>query len=212
MGYRLGIDCDGVLFDFNSAYARVLEKVSGKKCLLRPGEQPTCWDWPTKYGFSKGDDHAAWREIKGDPIFWSGLAPTVEARSATLMLNKLYGAGHDVYFITNRPGIAPHMQTVMALMALGIDMPQVLVTEDKGPVVKGLKLTHFIDDKPDNVFEAKEASSDCSVFMLATNYNKAEQAKAKAKDIVIVATLREFFEALAREENSEGIKSAVLSS
>lgn len=202
MNFRLGVDCDGVIFDFTSAYARMLEKVSGKTCTLTPGTEPHCWNWATEYGFDKGDDSKAWREIKKDPQFWATLAPKQEAAQAIAALNNIYRAGHEVYFITNRPGIAPHAQTIIALGLLGMEIPQVLVSEDKGPVAKGLKLTHFIDDKIENCEEvAQDAAPGCRVFCLTTNYNKNHEFNPKL-NIIRVGTLLEFFTALAFEETN----------
>lgn len=205
MSYKVGFDVDGVLADFTSGYIAKLEK-SGRRCTLGEGQDPHCWNWPVEYGFTKEDDDAAWRDIKQDPLFWASLKPMLEAHPAISVLKEMYNAGHEVYFITNRMGIGPHMQTVMFLSALGMPLPQVIICEKKGPLAEGLALTHFIDDKFENVCDVAAYTLDkktklptCKVFLLNKAYNK-DKLLPLTLGIIRVDTLKEFFLSLAFEE------------
>lgn len=209
--FRLGVDLDGVLADFTTSYNNMLRRVSGKNDAgLKPGEEPTCWFWATEYGFTKDEDAAAWAEIKRDPFFWYKLGRYLDAREAVAVLNQMFAAGHEVYFITNRPGIHPQMQSIMWLVETGMQLPQVCCQSgkhpDKGPLIKGLQLTHFIDDKPENCFDAKEHSPETEVFMLRKPYQSAAHIqRAEALGIHIIPSIRDFFEYLSREEKAHAL-------
>lgn len=203
---KIGVDCDGVLFDFTSAYVRKLEAVSGKRCTLPRGQEPHCWDWPKEYGFDAGDDDKAWESIRGDVYFWATLAPMIEAPQACNVLHNLYMQGHEVYFITHRMGQAPHAQTLTALRLLGIEMPQVIVAQKKGPLAEGLDLTHFIDDKFENVCDVAAYTTDrktgehtCKVYLLNKPYNTKKDLP-ESLGIIRVDTIKEMFEAMVSEE------------
>lgn len=204
MMFKIGVDCDGVLMDFTSGYTRKLEGVSGKKCTLTKGTEPHCWGWPTEYGFSEEDDDAAWASIKKDQYFWATLPPTMEAPMACGVLNGLYLAGHEVYFITHRMGLAVHAQTMVSLRMLGIELPQVLVTGNKGPIAQGLGLTHFIDDKFENCCDvAAFTKGACKVFLLNKAYNTKKELP-ESLGIIRVDTIKEFFDSMAFEEVNSG--------
>lgn len=208
---RIGLDIDGVLADFTSAYISVLEHVSGKKSTLKPGEDVSCWFFETTVGFDAEDVTKAWKAITADPLFWTKLRPMVETESALVTFNKVYQSGHEVYFITNRPGIAPHTQTMVWLMAHGFPTPTVLMSPEvnkqsmKGHVAKGLSLTHFIDDKPENCWAVKAAAPDCLVALYSRRYNEAQHFESHAMGIHIVKTVREFFDLIQSEERANAI-------
>lgn len=221
---KLGVDVDGVLADFNRGYLSILEHVSGgKKCeLSTSGAEPNCWHWPERYGYTKAHADEAWRVIKASPMFWASLPPYLETEAVISTLRELYAHEHEVYFITNRMGLHPHAQTLGWLMNQGFPLPTVLVSEDKGPIAKGLKLTHFIDDKPENCWEVDEEcntielsdgtrqrlkDAPCRVFMLKRAWNDHQRIveEASERGITIVPTLRHFFEELAHEEGTIAI-------
>lgn len=203
--FKLGVDVDGVLADFTRGYLAALKTVTnGQECELHTTKaDPKCWNWPVEYGYTKADESAAWKLIKSDPLFWFSLPSNFEAPLALDVLREIYASGHEVYFITNRMGIHPHVQTYGWLMKYGYPNPQVLVSEDKGPIAKGLKLTHFIDDKPSNTYEVAVASPSTKVFLLKKNWNDHEDVRiaCKSMGIEIITSLKEFFDIIAAEEN-----------
>lgn len=204
----LGIDLDGVMADFTSGYVRKLVEVCGKDLL--GDQEPPCWYWPKEVGYTEEEDAAAWKSIKNDRKFWATLRPTLQAVQALNILGNAYMEGHSVYFLTDRPGINTHHQSMAWLMNNGYGaFPQVLVTADKGPVAKGLKLTHLIDDKIENCEQVAAATlkpnslekPTCRVFCLTTRYNKDHQF-LDVLNITRVNSLEEFFKTLAFEETN----------
>lgn len=205
----LGFDIDGVLADFTSGYRAALTAVSGRECGLAKGDDPPCWDWATEVGHTKEEDKAAWKLMLSDPEFWFRLSPTLEAAQALAMLTLAYTEGHTTYFITNRMGVNPHIQTLGWLAQHGMAYPQVIVQAkaNKGELAYALKLTHFIDDKPENCFDVKQAHPACEVYLLKKRYNDtAEYRDLAAKyGITIITTIREFFESIAAQENAHAL-------
>lgn len=204
MMLRLGIDLDGCLADFEYGYLLKLQAASGGNLLLPFGEDPPCWDWATEVGYTREQDARAWDSIKGDAMFWATLRPMLGAQKALTVLAQLYHEGHEVYFITNRPGVASHMQSMVWLINMGFPTPTVLIAENKGPVVAGLKLTHFLDDKPSNLESALAEAPECKLFLLSHRYNEGEQPELAAKGVRVIKKLQEFFQGLVIDEVIEG--------
>lgn len=209
--FIIGFDIDGCLADFTSSYIAVLERVSGKKSTLEPGADPPCWHFETEVGFNKADVTKAWEVIKQDQTFWFNLRPMLETKAALDALQQGMLEGHEVYFITNRMGVNPYMQTASWLIRYGFGMPAVLLSPEvkrqsmKGYVAKGLQLTHFIDDKPENCVAVKEQLPECTVALLSKRYNEPNQFELGLKGIKTVTTLLEFFQLLIAEEQASAI-------
>ena len=205
----IGVDVDGVLADFTESYNKILSRLHGEDLLK--GEDPPCWYWPTAIGYTAEHDAQAWKEIKESPDFWARLRPTLEAAPTLIGLSHSYANGHNVYFLTDRMGIAPHMQTAAWLMAHGYaGPPQVLLTcavKDKegksvgvkGHAAKALALTHFIDDKPENCIDVKLMNPLCRVAMLSKRYNRLQHELVQAAGVEVTTTINEFFRSIGRE-------------
>lgn len=180
---RFGIDCDGVLAVFDQAYAKVLIEVTGKDRFPCHPYEPPCWDWCEPLGYSKDDENKAWDFIKQSPRFWRDLPAYEDTEAVIMRLNFLMLAGHEVYFITNRLGNKPKLQTELFLTQRGMALPTVLVTSDKGPVIKGLKIDAFIDDKPSNCVDAAAARAETQVFLLDRPWNQEGKVGLRVKSV-----------------------------
>jgi 5'(3')-deoxyribonucleotidase len=218
--FKIGFDLDGVVADFNQSFIKRLEKVSGKTSTLPHTEEPPCWAYPTAIGFSEEDERAAWNSVKNDPGFWLTLDPLFEAQQALSVLSTMYNVGHEVYFMTTRMGVHPHLQSMTWLELNGFPNASVLISSNKGPVAQGLALTHFIDDKPENCFDVdaacnptiefagtktKEIKTKVYLFRRKWNdYPKYMEPAAEA-GITVVTSLRDFFEHLIKEESVNAI-------
>lgn len=177
---KLGIDIDGVLADFNSAYIDLCIKIAGRDLFpARPFEIP-CWSYPEFYGYTKEEVGKVWKHINEAEYFWQKLPayPGTEG-----VMRQLYQARHShaYYFITTRPGQSAKYQTEewledrMYADSWGFDYftPTVLISAKKGPIALGLDLDAFIDDKVENCVDvATYCGLGCKVYMLNQPWNR----------------------------------------
>lgn len=174
----VGIDLDGCLADFTTAYAELLIFVSGRD-LLPPGWRtdprfPSTWFWERAAGYTPEEESEVWQEhILKPGTFWQSLDLLPDAKSAIKQLNRLSMQGHDIYFLTHRMGKHAKLQTERWLYEHGMSYPTVLLTGDKAPVIASLKLDFYIDDKPDNLIEASRVMSS-GLYVMDAPYNWQE--------------------------------------
>ncbi len=165
---RLGLDLDGVLFDFNTAFCKLLSAKFDAKMPMPSADWPEQWDYPTLGGYiTKDQDREVWRSIcRGEEKnFWLNL-PYYDHSAA------LIAAGNDraqeVYYITSRCGSQRLWESTQAVEELleearlnsfvfTDDTPTVIPVDNhlnKLPIINALNLTHYIDDRPDTMLEA----------------------------------------------------------
>lgn len=178
---RIAYDLDGVLANFADPWAA---RVTARTGILFPRacpQWPTLWDWDKSalrsHGYS--DEEARnilsdiWDEVKEDPNFWGHLPAMWGTYSLLQELTDIARAGHQVYFITSRPGRWAKHQSEQWLRQSGFDaIPTVLISFDKGLLAEGLKLDIFVDDKPENVLDVAMARPSCKTFVLDWAYNR----------------------------------------
>lgn len=162
------MDLDGVLFDFNTAFCKLLNEEFGAKLPMPSAEWPEQWDYPTIGGYiTKDQDRQMWKAICSGQIknFWTNLPYYSHSTD-------LIAAGNDkareVYYITSRCGpdrLAESTQAVEELLEearlnsfVFNDGPVSVIPVDnhlnKLPIINALNLTHYIDDRPDTMLEA----------------------------------------------------------
>jgi uncharacterized HAD superfamily protein len=203
MKYKLGIDIDGVLAEFNNGFAKVLRETAGRDLLPKDCSNPPVWDWPQHYGYSKEEVSTAWAEVSRGGTFWNDLGVVKGSESFCQDLPAC--PDDEVYFITARMGLNVKLQTEDWLEFHQLaHNPTVLIAYDKGPLAKSLRLTHFIDDKAGNCSDVLVSSPETHVFLLDRNYNRPEQAGLRilaAKDkatFQVITDVSEFIDALQR--------------
>lgn len=177
---RFGIDCDGVLANFNRSYAHVLYHVTDKWLFpwtptQEPGDEHiTVWDWDLHYGYSKIEVSTTWNYINDRPDFWSTLDELPDCKVLRDLMPEL-AINHEVYFITARPGPTTKWQTEDWLIR-HLDVcftPTVLITKEKGPVARALELDVFVDDKLQNVQDVRYWNGDDThAYLLDRAYNQ----------------------------------------
>lgn len=184
---------DGILANFSVGYAAILTKLTGVEFPDYSKEHPKVWYWERAAGVEKNRENIAWEEIKADTTFWLNL-PAHEGADEFLFGLKTYlDADDDIYFITNRMGLNVKWQTETWLKYHGYDRPTVLISKEKAECCKALALTHYIDDKQENVVDCVKNSPQTKTFMLAMPYNN-EVAGAKR-----ITSLLEFLDEITRK-------------
>lgn len=189
----IGVDLDGVVCDFNRGYRKALIDASGRDLFI--GEtDPPCWNYAQAYGYSKDEDTAAWKHMTASSTFWASLRPLPGVADFLFALDastRFDTPPARVYFITSRPGIDAKGQSERWLQSMGYECPTVLIVGvragdvDKGLLASALGLTHFIDDKPENVLAVKGTrGSACQVYCPQRRYNEREQPWLRAKGVV----------------------------
>ena len=142
------IDLDGVLANFNTAFARLLDP-EGTIIPVQKGTWPEVWSWPQQY-FPRDFIDEAWERVKDSPFFWRDLGEFRWTKPVlTLLGKKQRMLGDEVYFVTARPGTRVKAQTELWLRARGYRNPTVIVvTKKKWGVVNDLAADVVVDDKP----------------------------------------------------------------
>jgi uncharacterized HAD superfamily protein len=145
---NIGVDVDGVLADFTSKARQVLKNIYG-----RPSDDTAQTGWGfDSLGITKAEENKMWRYIDDYPNWWLELEPLPETNLLSPLCHD-----HKVIFISNRkPGTGKPIEEQTAKWLTyhyHIQHPTVLLSDDKGPLCKALKIDHFIDDRDKNVIE-----------------------------------------------------------
>lgn len=206
-----GVDIDGVLADFNSGFISLIKEMTGKELPKVSSTYPAVWNYHREdsLGVNKvtnKEETAVWERIKAGG-FWRSLDITKDGRDALSWLNMMRYEGHQIYFITSRPGVYAKYLTEDWLSQYGYRNPTVLVVQSdraKGQLAAGLGFDVFIDDKPNNCLEVAVFSK-AAVFLVNQPYNQGDVFKnmSGADDIVRVDS------ALEALERSIGSKNGV---
>lgn len=179
---RIGVDLDGCLVDFITSYKALIIKTTGIDLFPKDREWDS-WNFEKEAGYNNKDHlNKVWDTINKSETFWQDLEAYTETDE---ILAQLYGralAGDDVYFITTRPSTGKHtakaqtedwLRHITWNTGMEAFIPTVIVTADKGPIAAALELTHFIDDKWENVRDVKDAALDCKIYLLDRPWNRA---------------------------------------
>lgn len=146
---KIGVDIDGVVADFVSAYSELINKTAGLNLQPQSDTYPTEWYYERAAGLTKKDENTVWNHIRTTG-FWGTLHALPGAVDALTRLWKLERE-HDIYFITSRPGTRAKWLTQQWLSWHGFANATVLLANDKGSIAKGLELDVMIEDKPENL-------------------------------------------------------------
>lgn len=192
----LGIDCDGVLADFNSAFIDRVIAVTGRDLFPpRPFDIPT-WNYPEWYSYTRQEVSDVWEDIKRDPLFWATLPVYPDTTQALRRLETLAYNGADVYFITARPGVRAKAQTEEWLQASGYShqLPTVLVASEKGLCATALGLDVYLDDRWENAVDV--AYTPTRTFLLNRPWNMHPVEYADEFEIQRVDNVLAFLDAI----------------
>lgn len=175
---KIGIDVDGVLANFNESYIELIKKETGIALPKPDATYPDQWHYERAGGVTREQENRIWEEIKSTQ-FWGTLQPMAGALDALRRLNALRFTGVQSYFITSRPGRMAKFYTEMWLKFHGMDMPTVVIADDKGSVAKGIVLDVFVDDKPENIQDVAATTARTRVYLIDQPYNREYQQALK---------------------------------
>ena len=110
--FRIGIDVDGVLANFCGGMVALLRSLGCTTNL--PLDNPTfpaVWYWNKHYGVPDDLWTKAWQVINEEETFWVHLKDLPNTRQDVTTLHQVFSNGHEIYFITSRPGLRSKFQT-----------------------------------------------------------------------------------------------------
>jgi len=184
MALRLGIDIDGVLADFRTAF-----RETARECLRREVVADSVAD----NSLSHVDIDRVWNHIARRANWWMTLRAYEPAE-----IGRLYGLARsnkwEVCFLTKRPasaGDSVQFQTQWWLEQQGFYLPAVItVPGSRGDLANALRLDVAIDDQFVNCAEIIGAGPTKALLMLR-DPNPSMQRHAIDRGVGVVSTLAE---------------------
>ena len=185
MALRLGIDIDGVLADFRSAF-----RETARDCLRREVQPDTAGG---QGALEHVDIDRVWNHIARSPNWWMGVRAYEPAEIAKLYALSRSGKW-EVCFLTKRPasaGDAVQFQTQWWLEQQGFYLPAVItVPGSRGDLANALRLDLAIDDQFVNCAEIIGASPTKALLMLR-DPNPSMRQHAIDRGVGVVESLEE---------------------
>ena len=187
---RLGVDVDGVVADFQSAFRALAERELG----LTPGDAET--------GLSKSDVDRLWRAVASTTNWWLDV-PAYEPDQIERLYAQSRKARWEVFFMTSRPpsaGDSVQLQTQVWLERHGYFLPSVLTTPAgaRGELARSVRLDLALDDRPVNCLEIISASNAKALMVLRGPTQARAREAAEARGIGVVSSLAEALDAVER--------------
>jgi hypothetical protein len=193
MTLRIGIDVDGVIADFRSAF-----RTAAVRCLRRDVVDSDNSD--TGGPLSPEDVRRVWDYIARTQNWWMDVPPYEPAQIARLY-SMTRAVGWEVFFMTKRPpsaGDSVQFQTQWWIERFGFYLPAVLtVPGSRGEIANGLRLDMIIDDQVINCIEVISGAPAKALLMLRAS-NPSAREHASDRGIGVVSTLAEAITVLER--------------
>jgi hypothetical protein len=193
MSLRIGIDVDGVLADFRTAFHETSRATLGRhvETLQDPKSTPA---------LAQDEVKRVWAAVARTPNWWMTLKP-YEPDQIARLYSLARAAGWEVFFLTNRPrsaGDSVQFQTQWWIEHHGFYMPAVLtIPGSRGEVANGLRLNLVIDDLLLNCIEVVSASTAKALLLLRSG-DKSVEKHALERGIGVVPTLEGAIEIVQR--------------
>lgn len=163
----LGLDIDGVLADFVTAYIDAFITHTGKN-LFPPRPFPwTDWEHQELCGYTPADSELVWSKLNDSTDFWEQLNAYSDIDHTIRLANHF-----PTYFITSRNGHNVKGQTERWLSRHGVLHPTVLISSHKGLCCKALGITHYVDDRTENCESVVADSPTTACTMIAQPWNR----------------------------------------
>ena len=187
---RFGIDIDGILGDFNSAFCALTNKVYPGK--LDTNFVPTDWDWSN--GLTSAEHARVWEVLNKTPNFWLGVPPLMENVGAIARHRRLHPED-ELFFVTARQADLAHSMPAMHQTQIwlnqcgigGIGTSVIVANQGKVDVFNALECDANIDDKLSAVVDhAKYCDGS---YLLDTSMNR----DGRPPRLRVVTNLTQFF-------------------
>jgi hypothetical protein len=187
---RLGIDVDGVVADFRSAFRTLADRELG----LAPNDVET--------ELSKPDVDRLWRAVASTTNWWLDVPPYEPDQIARLYA-EVRRSRWEVFFMTSRPpsaGDAVQLQTQVWLERHGYYLPSVLTTPagSRGELARSLRLDLALDDRLVNCLEIISASNSKALLVLRAPTESPIGEAAERRGIGVVPSLAQALDAVER--------------
>jgi hypothetical protein len=193
---RIGIDIDGVLADFRTAFHE-----TAVRCLRHDVDDTP--DLESLSPLSAADVRRVWDYIAAAQNWWMEV-PAYEPDQIARLYSLTRASGWEVFFMTKRPpsaGDSVQFQTQWWIERFGFYLPAVLtVPGSRGDVATGLRLDLVLDDQLINCVEVISAAPTKAVLVLRSNDPAARQ-QAGNRGIGVVSTLSEAITIIERLQN-----------
>jgi hypothetical protein len=187
MSLRVGIDIDGVLADFRTAFRAAAGGLVDAS--LQAGDADEA-----DRVLSESAIKRAWKEVSEAHNWWTTLSafePEQIARLYALTRRHKW----EVFFLTKRPatrGDTVQMQTQWWLEQYGFYLPAVVtVPGSRGELANALRLDFVVDDQELNCVEVISASGAKALLMLRDTSLTKRREQATSRGIGVVASLEE---------------------
>jgi hypothetical protein len=187
---RLGIDVDGVIADFQSAFRSLAARELGVTAKNVEAE------------LTKADVDRLWKTVAAAPNWWVSLQAYEPDQVGRLYTESRHGRW-EVFFLTSRPtsaGDAVQLQTQVWLENHGFFLPSVLTIPAgaRGEAARALRLDLAIDDRLVNCMEIISASNAKALLVARGTPDEKVRAGAEARGVGVVSTLAESLDAVER--------------
>jgi 5' nucleotidase, deoxy (Pyrimidine), cytosolic type C protein (NT5C) len=185
---KIQVDVDGVLADFMLGayqYARTIDPTVPFVDTL------TTKDWDHWEGWQPDTVKAVWAHIKESPIFFFKLRSLI-GKAEWRQLGVYSKPGHELYFVTSRPGVTAKWQTESWIYDQMERQGTVVMTADKAGFAKLIKPDFSIEDNAKNASLIGEVIGANKSFILDRLYNRNLHPQSATR----VKTFEQFLERL----------------
>ena len=189
---RLGIDVDGVVADFRTAFRALAQRELG----IAPDD--------VEADLTKAEVERLWRSVAATTNWWLNVPPYEPAQMSRLYAQSRRGRW-EIFFLTSRPpsaGDCVQLQTQVWLERLGFFLPSVLTTPAgaRGEVARSLRLDLAMDDRMVNCMEIISASNSKALLVARGRTEDKVRAAAEARGVGVVTSLSQGLDAIERLE------------
>ncbi len=187
MALRVGVDIDGVLADFRTAFESAAKRVGVE---FGPEQADTSASDP----LSSREIKRIWEHVKKTPNWWVHLSP-FEPEQIARLYELARRLKWEVVFLTRRPSTAGdpvQFQTQWWLEQQGYYYPAVLtVPGSRGELANAVRLDIVIDDQLLNCIDVVSGSTAKALLLLRDGADKATKDHAVSRGIGVVSTFEE---------------------